>query len=414
MPPKFLKEKSPTRLKPCSEFKVEVCDLAPADGCRGVLPCVLCLEWEEYESGITGGFADFTGNSWAGSVAGHSFVSYWERNQYDECEYVVLLDDEEVYRATCYEGASGRHPSGSVAVATSYAEGTLRWRKRDPRELKTIIDPDTGCRIYFCGDCRCSCNALCVEVSEVLYSGSIAYAVDTYSGELLDTSYSDCDPPVWAGAIGRFNISLALDRDDYGNCIVVPTVDGEEQAPISVVGCDDMSGTVELADGSSFTFRCKDCDNCPTVIGNCICGRPMGETLRLVWSSGNGTHGSASRTFDLTYGMQDEPTITCAPWSPGPFPGYRGSVSGTFPLPMGGTKENALEVILVCECTGCEYCIYYRWLGGERPDFWVQSAYVVLSCECPAVLDQVGGMESYDGWGHQVLDILIYELESNC
>jgi hypothetical protein len=413
MPPRYLRKASSTPLKPCSEFMVEACDAAPADQCCGVLPCTLCLEWEVYGEATAYGSAAFTGSTWEGPVGGLSFLSYWERSQYDECEYVVLLDGEEVYRETCYQGASCRYPGGSVGVTVGYDSGTLTWTKRDPRPLPLVVDPDTGCNDFFCGDCRCSCRALCVEVREVLSYGGIMYAVDTYSGELGDTAYSDCEGPVWSGTIGNFTIRLALDRDDYGNCIVRATANGEETTAL-VTGCDDMSGTVELYDGSSFTFRCKDCDNCPTVIGNCICGRPMGEILRLVWASGNGTHGSASRTFDLTYGMQDEPTITCAPWSPGPFPGYRGSVSGTFPLPMGGTRENALEVILVCECIGCQYCIYYRWLGGERPDFWVQSSYVVLTCECPAVLDQVEGMELYDGWGHQVLDVLVYELESNC
>jgi hypothetical protein len=389
---------------------VEACDAAPADQCCGALPCTLCLELEIYGEATTYGTATFGGSSWNGTVGGLAFVSYWERSYLSgECEYVVTLDGEEVYRATCYEGASCRDPGGSVGVTIGYDEGTLTWTKHEPRPLALTIDPDTGCNDFFCGTCRCTCRALCVEVAEVIAYGF----VDTYSGELSDSSYSDCDPPVWSGTIGNFEISLALDRDDYGNCIVRATANGEETTAL-VTGCDDISGTVELYDGSSFTFRCKDCNQCAQVIDNCICGRPMGETLRVVWTSGNGTHGSASRTFDLTYGMQDEPTITCAPWSPGPFPGYRGSVSGTFPLPMGGTKENALEVILVCKCIGCVYCIYYRWLGGGRPDFWVQSAYVVLSCDCPAILDQVEGMELYDGWGHQVNDILIYELESNC
>jgi hypothetical protein len=192
MPPRYLRKASPTHLKPCAEQTVETCDNAPADSCCGVIPCKLCLEWETYDDGIAYGSADFGGSSWTGTVGGHSFVSYWERNLYDECEYIVTLDDEEVYRATCYEGASCRNPSGDVAVSTAYLQGTLRWSKFDPRELALIVDPDTGCRDFFCGDCRCSCFSLCVDVREVVYEDFI----DTYEGELTDTAYSECDPPV--------------------------------------------------------------------------------------------------------------------------------------------------------------------------------------------------------------------------
>jgi len=405
MPPRYLKPASSTRLKPCSEFTVEACDNAPADQCCGALPCNLCLELEIYGEPTTYGTATFGGSSWTGTVGGLAFVSYWERDAYGECEYVVTFDGEEVYRATCYEGASCRYPGGSVGVTVGYDEGTLTWTKREPRELKLIDDPDTGCRTYFCGTCRCSCRALCVEVREVIEYGF----VDTYSGELTDSAYSECDPPVWEGTIGNFTISLALDRDDYGNCIVRAIANGEE-VTISVTGCDDLSGTVELYDGSSFTFRCKDCDQCAEVIENCICERQMGPTLRLVWGSGNGGTGE----FLLTYRMQTEPTISCLPWSPGPFPGYRGSETRAWPLPMGGSRVDTLEVILVCQCIGCASCIYYRWAGGDQPNTWVQASYTVITCDCPAILDVVGAFDMNETWGFQIVDILIYELESNC
>jgi hypothetical protein len=411
MPPRYLRKASTTPLKPCAEFTVETCDTAPADQCCGALPCKLCLEWETYEDGIFYGSATFAGSSWTGTVGGHSFVSYWERNyETGECEYIVTLDDEEVYRAACYNGASCRNPAGDVAVSTAYNEGTLRWSKFDPRELALMVDPDTGCRDFFCGNCRCSCNVLCVDVNEVIYPG----ISENYSGELQDVSYSDCDAPVWAGAVGNFDISLALGRDAYGNCVVTPTVNGNEGEPVAVTGCSDMSGTIELEDGSTITFRCKQCD-CAAMIGDCICGRPLGPTLRLLWSSGNGTHGSASREFLLSYGMINEPTIDCAPWSPGAFPGYRGSVSGTFPLPMGGTRQDTLEVILVCECIRCEYCIYYRWVNDDTPDEWFQTSFVVTSCDCPAILDENGGgFNEGTTAGYQVSAVTIYELESNC
>ena len=408
MPSRYLRRSSPDRLRPCSERMVDVCDNVPADGCCGVIPCKLCLEWETYD-GITKGSSNLGTSSWTGTVGGLAFVSYWERNYEGECEYIVTLEGEEVYRATCYEGASCRDPQGEAAVSVGYLEGTLRWSKYDDRELPLIDDPDTGCRDFFCGNCRCSCRALCVTVSEVIYE----IIRESYTGELPDVSYSDCDPPVWAGTVGNFDISLALGRDAYGNCIVTPTVDGIEQISVEVTGCADMSGSITLEDGSTISFRCKEC-SCDEPIGDCICGRPMGETLRVLWSSGNGTHGSAARDFVLTYGMVTEPEITCEPWSPGAFPAYRGSLSGTFPLPMGGTREDTLEVILVCQCVGCTYCVYHRWLNDFEPITWHQGAYTVLSCDCPAVLDVLLGFVAGNSWGYQISDVSIYELESNC
>ena len=82
-------------------------------------------------------------------------------------------------------------------------------------------------------------------------------------------------------------------------------------------------------------------------------------------------------------------------------------------MPQGGVHGNALEVIIPCGCIAPARGLYYRWLGGERPDFWVQSFYSEISCDCPAILDGTG-MQVYDTWGHQVSNVLIYELESNC
>lgn len=410
MPPRYLRRASPTRLKPCQERMVETCDNVPADGCCGAIPCKLCLEWETYDGGIEKGSSNLGTSSWTGSVGGHSFVSYWERNaESGECEYIVLLDDEEVYRATCYAGASCRDPAGEVTVSTAYLTGTLRWSVYEYRELPLVVDPDTGCRDFFCGDCRCSCRALCIAVREVVYTDFI----DTYSGELTDISYSDCDPPVWSGTVGNFEISLALGRDDYGNCIVTPTVNGEEQSAVSVAGCADMSGSVELPDGSSFTFRCKECD-CTEEIGDCICGRPLGPTLTLLWSSANGGAGTAAREFTLTYGTANEPQIQCEPFPSTAFPAYIGSVSGTFPTPMGGTRTDTLYVMMVC-CIGCPDCVYYRWQGTMDlgDDTWNLTHILTQDCNCPAVLS-VDNFASNDTWSYQIFDITITEDASNC
>jgi hypothetical protein len=329
-----------------------------------------------------------------------------------ECEYIITLDGEEVYRATCYEGASCRDPSGSVGVLIGYDEGTLTWTKHEPRPLAVTTDPDTGCNDFFCGTCRCSCRTLCVDVFEVLFSYDTPFATDTYSGTLTDTAYSDCDPPVWEGTIGNFEIRLALGRDSYGNCIITATVDGEEST-VSVTGCEDLSGTVEMYDGSYFNFRCNDCNNCATVVGDCICGRPLGQTLTLLWSSGNGTHGDAPREFPLSYGLTSAEGIVCAPYpTGGPFPAYTGSASGAFPIPMGGTRGDTLYVMMVC-CIGCPTCVYYRYASNIAVGdlTWYLTYITTQDCSCPAILE-IGDFQT--AIDYQISDITIFEEASNC
>lgn len=406
-------QKPENKLKKCSERFTEWCDPTETDGCCAVIPCMYCLELEIYGQGIHYGEAEFPegGMGWAGSVGGGSFFGFWEVGEYSgKCEFVVQWNGEEVYRKSCPDGQSCRDSSDEAAVVIDYEDATLRWIKHEYLPIEYVKD-ESGCTVHFCDDCECTCEELCVLVSEVL---DIDYGDfrETYYGEIANAAYP-CLPPVWQGVVGSYDLSIALGSDEYGRCIISPTVNGIEQASVLAPGCTELDSTITLEDGSRISVKCKKCD-CVEVIGDCICGRPMGETLRVIWSSGNGTHGSAPREFLLTYGSVDEPDITCAPWSPGAFPAYRGSVSGTFPLPMGGSRSDTLEVILVCECIGCTYCVYHRWLNDFEPITWHQGAYTVLSCECPAILDVLLGFVAGNSWGYQISDVTIYELESNC
>jgi hypothetical protein len=476
MPPRYLRKGS-TKLKPCSEFKVEACDIAPADQCCGAMPCTLCLELEVYGEPTTYGTATFGGSSWTGTVGGRAFVSYWERvaasyesdeptptsvqnsagmsfnlipgrsyymettevtqrqytsvmgtnpsvfgeERYDhpvenvsfldaqrfcarlnarpaevragrtyripleeewnhagragattryyfgddvadlgdyawykdsggqsshtevaakppnawglydihgnvfewcfadppssgaqriiggawstdadtcefgttiyadetdkenfigfrvimeaeptkavgDCEYIVTLDGEEVYRATCYEGASCRDPGGSVGVLIGYDEGTLTWTKHEPRPLAVVVDPDTGCNDFFCGTCRCTCDCLCVTITEP--DGTVIL------GEICSTSYP-CDAPVWEGSIGYYDLSIALGRDDYtGECTISLTASGEDADPVFASGCGNMSASVTLYDGTVISVACKQC-SCEELQGCYGCCLPV-------------------------------------------------------------------------------------------------------------------------------------------
>lgn len=260
MPPRYLRKPSPTHLQKCKEFRIEPCDTQTADGCCGVIGCKLCLEWETAE-GIAYGSATFVTTSWVGSVGGVPFLAYWERAT-SVCEFIVVFQGEEVYRATCEQGASCRNPSGSVEATVGYDTGTLRWSVYEPRELELIDDPDTGCRTHFCGSCHCSCECLCVTVDEYGFGGIT-------TGEICNVSYP-CDAPVWEGSVGGYAISLALGRDQYGECIVTPTVEGVGLPSVAAPGCGSMVATILTPDGVTIGVRCKECTCEDGCVGCCL------------------------------------------------------------------------------------------------------------------------------------------------
>jgi len=261
MGPEFWRPQSPTRLKKCSERRTDSCDLNETDGCCAVVACSYCLEWKRYDQPTSDyGQADWDGTGWAGTIAGATFRAFWERSyKSGECEFVVLLNDVEVYRNDCYGGQSCRDSSDSVNATIDYEDGVLTWIKKLYRPLEYVIDPDTGCRTWYCGECECTCECLCISVTDP--EGNVL------AGELCDVAYS-CDGPLWEGRIGYYEISLALMRDIYGDCVVVATIDGDEQDAVPIDSCTDFSGTIETYDGTIIEFRCKQCgcvgdEGCP-------------------------------------------------------------------------------------------------------------------------------------------------------
>jgi hypothetical protein len=269
MPPRYLRRASSTRLKPCQERTFEACNTTAHDGCCGVTPCRICITWDAYGDPQIGS-SDFGTSSWTGDVAGIDFQAYWQRNhESGECEFIVIFNSVEVYRATCYEGANCRNPEGSASATVNYDGGTLSWRVYEPRELQLIDDPDTGCRTHFCDNCRCSCECLCVTLTE--YGGSVT------QGELCDVNY-DCDAPLWVGSIGDYALEIALDRDQYGNCIITLTADGNARPPVSAPGCSQMSSSVTMPNGDVFDIRCKQC-GCDDGVYACCGGIPLPRVL---------------------------------------------------------------------------------------------------------------------------------------
>jgi len=277
-----------TGLKKCSERTGNSCDLTETDGCCAVTACEYCLELDIYgeDPVFSESPATFTGSGWAGSVGGYSFFGYWERNIYtDECEFIVLFDGEEIYRKSCYQGQSCRDSSDSAEVTIGYDDAILYWSKVTPLPLPHIIDPDTGCKTWFCGECDCSCETLCATITE-------PYG-DVYKGELDNVAY-ECEGPVWAGYIGHYNLQLTLARDIYGQCILEVNVDGEELDPVYVTGCKNLSAIIELNDGTVISVKCKIC-SCESLYNSLCCPEPLGP---VVYVTGGLIVGSVALTCE--------------------------------------------------------------------------------------------------------------------
>lgn len=268
MGPIYWKPGSTTELKKCSERKSPACDPTETDGCCAVVACDYCLLFEVYGEEDQHGVALFETDAWVGDIAGAEFRGFWERDySTDECEFVVTLSGEEVYRKSCYQGQSCRDSSDSVEVDIPYLQGLLTWTKILRRPLHYVIDPDTGCRTWFCGECECSVECLCVTVVD-------SYGEPVADGEICDTTY-DCDPPVWVGTVGEYALSFGLGRDSYGDCIVIPTINGEEQDAVAADGCSAITITVVAPNGDVITATAKVCCcNCDgSCVGCCFCSQ---------------------------------------------------------------------------------------------------------------------------------------------
>lgn len=239
--------------------------------CCAVTACTYCFELEIYGEAVQKVSSNRTDNHWTGTVGNVLFDMYWDRDyDTDECVLIVEANGEEVYRKSCYEGQSCRDSSDEVSITVDYEDAVLRWIKHESRPLPHRIDPDTGCKVWFCGECECSCRELCVTVTDP--AGAIT------KGELSDVSYDDCEGPVWSGTVGDYELELALGWDIYDQCVLLVKVDGVEQDAVAVTGCKDLSATIELYDGTVISVKCKIC-SCEALYNSLCCPEPLGPVV---------------------------------------------------------------------------------------------------------------------------------------
>jgi hypothetical protein len=303
--------------------------------CCAVTACSYCLELELYGAEIVHGFATQDNSQWTGTVDGHDFAAFWDRDyETGECGFVVEFDGVEVYRKTCYEGQSCRDSSDETAVDLGYDTATLRWKRYEPIPLPHVTDAETGCKTWFCDDCELTCDTICVTVNTQYF--------ETTKGELDNSAYA-CDPPFWRGRIAGYDLEIALDRDRYGYCVIRPTVDGVEQATVRAPGCNNMAASFELEDGTEIVVTCKVCD-CQQTTGECC--HPRCAPLKILPAGGE-VPGTCDNPLPLT--LQCDLTATA---SDGIATCFNGSGTLTYKTAATG-GVNCWEGILSGTCTDC-------------------------------------------------------------
>jgi len=363
---KFFQIGTSGQLRKCSERRSDSCDPLETDGCCAVIPCDYCLEFETYD-GIQYGTATFSASGWAGRIAGAAFFGFWERGyKSGTCEFVVTLNEVEIYRISCYHGQTCRDSSDEAGVTIEYESGILRWIKQEFKPLPYRIDEVTGCTVYFCGDCECTCECLCVTLTNV-------YGISS-RGELCGTLYP-CADASWAGTVGGREISLALSHDIYGECVLVSIIDGVEEAVTSVEVCKAISATISLSNGDVLSVTCKlcSCDLGDCEIGCCLPIEydnplyPGGSLKPLPFDlTGCGT------TLSGTFRPLEPGTLSMGSCGPcGTYTGdFAGLVNGTLKIESGMTCMDtpcSVGICLVLECvepSSADCCSGIRlWIG---------------------------------------------------
>lgn len=272
----------PTRLLKCSEKLLRNCD-GETEQCCKVVPCEYCLTFttEDYpvEYGIASG-----STTWAGEVADAAFYAYWEKLE-GICYFVVRLNGVEVSRSNCTQ-TECRDSSATAEVVIGGKAGVLRWEKRLHHPLQYVTDQNTNCQTHFCGDCECTCETLCVVVTEPppdpAYPEAPDVRLDPYScdgllpmdcgfcdavpdenttyGELPNTEEDACKRPVWQNTVAERFITVFLSRAEYtGECLLNGVVDGEHFGPEAVSDCKNITASWTKADGTKIDVSCKQC-----------------------------------------------------------------------------------------------------------------------------------------------------------
>lgn len=196
--------------------------------------------------------------------------------------------------------------------------------------------------------------------------------------ELPDTAYSDCEGPVWAGTVGGLDLTVTLERDEYGECIIGLTAGSEDGEWLPVTLCKEIAATWVLYDGTEVTVACKWCDcvagdGCP-----CCPGWPLERSANIFFTSiESGTNDCVPIVAEQYY----SDTFTC---------------TGTaLNYPIFQNVGNFLYVRVVCDPDTLAWTVQYKSLAtgmiANDPDTgtWVTVSY---DFTCPDCANAIGGI----------------------
>lgn len=269
------------------------------DPCCRCVPQRLCATFESYGCDCDGSSAflrlnsdgAYTGELICGSEIADIAVLLHSENQ--RCYWHVVSENNYIDELFEIGPALQSCERPDLILQFSFAEcgGTLRITRHELRKLPPRLD-EAGCPSKpFCGDCRCTCQVLCVLVSTA--DGTICFR-----GELGDVSAGSEQAPKWEGEITcgsrTFPVSLTLTRDPYTDeCLFGGSIDGVDLELIPVGDCAELAASWILDDYSQISVSCKEC-SCDESGSGCCSSRacpgdssinPLPDTLTLELSA---------------------------------------------------------------------------------------------------------------------------------
>lgn len=349
-----------TRLLKCSEFHDPTCEQPLTSGCCAVIPCTYCLLWTPYTGDPQKGVAVF-GGGWSGTVADTAFSAVWTLDYYGQCVFVVTFGAVEVYSSYCYGDISCADASDEVETQIGDMTGTLSWSKRHHANLQYVIDYDTGCRDFLCGECECTCGTLCATFVNANGCCSVTFLMSSYSCEEGSWYGSGvCD-----GVTYEFSVALSA-GGSYGRCQISGSASGgtidEELEVKELDTCLDWTAAFRLYDGSTLSVVCDDCDctTIPTCNEGCCwpyeiteaypCGYPLPVAFEITapGCAFDGVTGEFGNT-----GIGDRGS--CGTCLAAGAPISLGDTSGSLKVPTPGlgyclTTPCGMDVVITLEC----------------------------------------------------------------
>ena len=245
---------------------------------RGV--CRLCLEQVCYDTTHEGS-AVWDGDSYNGTINDSTVDVYWALR--DACYLFVEVDGVVVYAEKKCTGDNTLECESIELIVDDVVTGTydtctadLSIRTYQPVRLRR--KQDDGCATHFCGKADCTCEEMCVTITED--AGSDCAGV--WPSVLYDACELGTDSPYWEGtsACGdstEYTGWIRMKPDDYTNeCVMYGEITDSdtgttyELPETEVDGGQGSVATWQLA-GRTVTAKCQVCESCGTSLICCEC-----------------------------------------------------------------------------------------------------------------------------------------------